>query len=335
MKHIILSFSGSNPYPEISSTTLTNLADIFVDSTLIDFSFFSTLPSISAFIRTSFHSHKVYIVSLYSNQQAVLSFPLVVKRNVVTTACFLGHHLFDYFPVRYSPSLTLFPYLAEFWRALSSLLSIHFYSFKGVPSSFLYLFPRSFTFLYTYTFGTCISSDLSALGFKPTANISTRYKSDLNRQLKRLTSAETLSTKITTPLDSDWTQRVSSLINLKFAQLSRGASSNSSLDTLLSWLINISPQNHATPIIFSLDTPCKALASVVCLIESNTLYYMMPVYDPSYSYFSPGALLLLHISDYCIVHNLSLDLLTGESSYKYRWASSRESIHRCILFPSF
>lgn len=72
----------------------------------------------------------------------------------------------------------------------------------------------------------------------------------------------------------------------------------------------------------------EPISSALCFEYNNTLYYYHPGFDPAYSKFSVGNLLIAHLIEYSIRKGLTkFDFLKGAESYKSDWTPlSRNSI---------
>lgn len=72
----------------------------------------------------------------------------------------------------------------------------------------------------------------------------------------------------------------------------------------------------------------KPISSALCFEYNKTLYYYHPGFDPAYSKFSVGNLLIMHLIEDSIRKGITkFDFLKGAESYKYDWtALSRNNI---------
>jgi CelD/BcsL family acetyltransferase involved in cellulose biosynthesis len=71
----------------------------------------------------------------------------------------------------------------------------------------------------------------------------------------------------------------------------------------------------------------EILAVHLGFMHHNVLHYYMPSYDPKWSHFSPGSLLIVYLIKWCIENGISvLDFMRGDDPYKHAYANARTEL---------
>ncbi len=84
---------------------------------------------------------------------------------------------------------------------------------------------------------------------------------------------------------------------------------------------------------FALTLDDKIIAGCICIESSDRLEYYITAFDPDYSAYSPGNLLLEECVKWCIDRKLDFDFRLSSESYKLRW-SDRYDVYHTIKIAS-
>jgi len=85
-------------------------------------------------------------------------------------------------------------------------------------------------------------------------------------------------------------------------------------------------------LLVTLSVANRPIALAVNLVDGDTIYYCQTAFDPEFAKYSPSALLLAELVNYCDSHGAGvLDLLRGDESYKYRWTDKSRNLSEVWL----
>ncbi len=87
-----------------------------------------------------------------------------------------------------------------------------------------------------------------------------------------------------------------------------------------------------TLVRFSIRAGEKRIASLIAVVQGDTLIYHSPAYDPDFGRYSPSKVLLLHMSQWMEANHISnLDFGEGGEEYKDRFANKELSMVRIFI----
>lgn len=84
--------------------------------------------------------------------------------------------------------------------------------------------------------------------------------------------------------------------------------------------------------LYALKHDERIIAAVYSLIKNNRLYYYIGGFDPAFSKYSPGSVILLEIIESAISEGIrKFDFLRGREDYKYKWKTEDRNNYRLFI----
>ncbi|RAP31790.1 hypothetical protein DID76_02355 [Candidatus Marinamargulisbacteria bacterium SCGC AG-414-C22] len=155
--------------------------------------------------------------------------------------------------------------------------------------------------------------------------------SDSTRQIKRLKEQGKLETRFLQSykktekyLDNFWEFRK------KRWGHNKSYSCSSNTEDFVKSLINKTSDNILFSGLYLNDTP---IALSLSFLKGNTIYYYIPVVNPSFLKFSPGRLLLIDTIKWAISKKYTtFDFLYGEEPYKFEWPVNKNELISITIY---
>jgi CelD/BcsL family acetyltransferase involved in cellulose biosynthesis len=94
------------------------------------------------------------------------------------------------------------------------------------------------------------------------------------------------------------------------------------------FMIAVSAAHPAACEIFALESGASLIAALVCFRDGGTRRFYTINYDPRWSGYSPGTVLLFEVTRQSLAEGLDCDYMTGEQPHKLRFATSCEPLFR-------
>ncbi|MGE5353183.1 MAG: GNAT family N-acetyltransferase [Acidobacteriota bacterium] len=89
---------------------------------------------------------------------------------------------------------------------------------------------------------------------------------------------------------------------------------------------------HDTLRLYALKHDERIIAAVYSLIKNDRLYYYIGGFDPAFSKYSPGSVILLEIMENAISEGIrKFDFLRGREDYKYKWKAEDRNNYRMFI----
>jgi CelD/BcsL family acetyltransferase involved in cellulose biosynthesis len=77
-----------------------------------------------------------------------------------------------------------------------------------------------------------------------------------------------------------------------------------------------------TVVVFALDLEDRIIATLICRVDKTRIEALNTVYDPAYSKYAPGKILMEESLKWAFHHGLQMDFRGGDFAYKRLWANS-------------
>src|SRR5215813_5919567 len=169
------------------------------------------------------------------------------------------------------------------------------------------------------------------------AHVPRKIRVDLDRQIKRLRAKGEL--EVVWPDASNLTESLDAVFIMhqqrQEARQQHSIFSQPVYQNFHRDLARAYPLHHLDCPVLKLND--KVIAAHFGFRYNHKLYYYRPTFDPDYSAFSPGKVLLRYIIENCFADDemLEFDFLFGNEPYKYEWATGERRGCRVLIGSAY